>query len=301
MPTEQRPASSDTAAHASVPARATTAPSGALEAVVESSSDGLLWPVAADAEQALAPHAGAPRIRVHQGIAHLRLDRLAEHNRLDPADLDAMTRWFGTLAADPTVRALVITGTGDRTFSSGYTLDAIISDLDDRLERMLDTLEALPFVTVAALNGSVYGGATDLALACDLRIGKTGCRMFMPAARFGLHYYAGGMRRYVSRLGLTAAKKLFLTAATIESDEMLRIGFLTDLVGPDGLNAKVAEYLAAALQNEPVAVREMKRHLNQIGEGQYDELTLRAANRASVRSPQLRERLTRQLAGKRKS
>ena len=140
-----------------------------------------IWPASPADEIALAPHPGAPRIRIHEGIAQLRLDRLAEHNRLDPADIDAMTLWFAQLAADPTIRALVITGTGERTFSSGYTLDAILSELDDRLERMLDALEALPFVTIAALNGSVYGGATDLALACDLRIGMAG--WMWPAAR----------------------------------------------------------------------------------------------------------------------
>ena len=114
-----------------------------------------IWPAAPADETALAPHAGAPRIRVHEGIAQLRLDRVAEHNRLDPADIDAMTRWFAELARDPAIRALIITGTGERTFSSGYTLDAILSELDDRLERMLDSLEVLPFVTIAALNGGL--------------------------------------------------------------------------------------------------------------------------------------------------
>ncbi|HPU52509.1 MAG TPA: enoyl-CoA hydratase-related protein, partial [Burkholderiaceae bacterium] len=121
---------------------------------------------------------------------------------------------------------------------------------------------------------------------------------FMLAARFGLHYYAGGMRRYVSRLGLSAAKKLFLTAMTVECDEMLRMGFLTEAVAPEHFASRIGEYLAAIGQTEPLAVRSMKRQLNHIAEGRFDELTMRAANRASMTSPQLRERLTRQLAGR---
>ena len=257
-----------------------------------------LWPAPAQAERPLAAHAGAPKVHVAGGVAQLRLDRAAEHNRLDPADLDAMTRWFGELAADPAVRVLVITGTGERSFSSGYTLEAILSDLDDRLERMLDTLEQLPFLTVAAMNGSVYGGATDLALACDIRLGPQGCRMFMPAAKFGLHYYPGGLRRYVTRMGLPAAQKLFLTGMTLESEEMLRIGFLTEAVPADALAARVDAYLQAALQTEPVAVREMKRHLAQVAAGRYDELTLRRATQTSLASPVIRERLARQLKGR---
>jgi enoyl-CoA hydratase/carnithine racemase len=256
------------------------------------------WPVDPALERPLGDHPGAPRIHLAGGIAQLRLARPAEHNRLDPADLDAMTGWFQALAADPAVRVLVITGSGDRSFSSGYTLEAILSDLDDRLERMLDTLEALPFLTVAAMNGSVYGGATDLALACDIRLGPQGSRMFMPAARFGLHYYPGGLRRYVTRLGLPAAQKLFLTAMAIDSEEMLRIGFLTEAVPAGALAARVSEYLAAALQTEAGAVRAMKRHLAQVAAGGYDELRLRQATRASLASPVIRERLAQRLGGR---
>src|SRR3546814_18389703 len=102
------------------------------------------------------------------------------------------------------------------------SLAAIRSELDDRFERVLDTLEQLPLPVVCALNGSVYGGATDLALCCDIRIGVRGSRLFMPAAKFGLHYYPGGLRRYVANLGLTSAKKLFLSARTIYAEEIDR-------------------------------------------------------------------------------
>ena len=72
----------------------------------------------------------------------------------------------------------------------------------DRFEDMLDALESLDIPTLCALNGSAYGGGTDLALACDFRIGVRGCRLFMPAARFGLHYYPGGLAalRHAARL-----------------------------------------------------------------------------------------------------
>ena len=243
----------------------------------------------------IASHAGAPLIARADGVVRLTLNRPAEHNRLDPADVDALNALLPALAADPLIRALVITGTGDKTFSSGYTLQAIASELDARFERMLDTLEQLPIPTIALFNGSVYGGATDLALCCDFRIGYDGMRMFMPAARFGLHYYPGGLRRYVSRLGLNAAKKLFLTAMTIDSDEMLRIGFLTDRVARDRLEARVGEYLSAIAQTAPVVVAGMKRDLNALAEGIDDEPGQRAAYAQSLASPELHARLERLL------
>ncbi len=261
------------------------------------------------AARPIADHDGAPLLERAGALVRLTLNRPEQHNRLDPLDVDAMTALFAQLtqehASDPSsVRALLITGTGNRTFSSGYTLQAIIDELDSRFERMLDALEELPFVTFTVLNGSVYGGATDLALCCDIRIGTPGLKMFMPAARFGLHYYAGGLRRYVSRLGLAASSKLMLTAMTIESDEMLRIGFLTELVDADALSTLVDRYLDQVLANEPVVVAQMKRHLQRLAQQQIDDAqahalraSMEAACEASLRSPELRRRLAARLSG----
>ena len=242
----------------------------------------------------LAPHEGAPLLQRSGEFLRLQLNRPAEHNRLDPADVDALLALFERLATDGTARALLITGTGDKTFSSGYTLQAIIDELDSRFERMLDALETLPFVTIASFNGSVYGGATDLALCCDIRIGTPGMKMFMPAARFGLHYYPGGLRRYVTRLGLPAATKLMLTGTTIESDEMLRIGFLSEMVARDALPARVDACLDQIARTEPTVVARMKRHMHAIAHAGIPEqldAAMAQATRESLASPELHRRL----------
>jgi methylglutaconyl-CoA hydratase len=212
----------------------------------------------------LADHPGAPLLFEDGPIWTLRFNRPQEHNRLDPLDVDALLALFASGFAVGSPTALVITGNDARSFSSGYTLDAIVGQLDDRFERMLDQLERLPCLTIAAINGSVYGGATDLALCCDIRIGQTGTKMFMPAARIGLHYYPGGLRRYVTRMGLSAASKLMLTGLTIDAPEMLRIGFLTDLVSPEELPATLATYIDANRLTEPKVVAKMKGHLGAI-------------------------------------
>ncbi len=128
----------------------------------------------------------------------------------------------------------------------------------------------------------MYGGSTDLALACDFRIGVEGMAMLMPAARLGLHYYAGGLRRYVARLGLGAAKRLFLQAAKIDTAELLRIGYLDEAVPADRLMPRVAELAAVLAANAPIAVQGMKRCLNDIARGEPD-LALIAANQAASR------------------
>ncbi len=246
----------------------------------------------------IATHDGAPLARHHNGWLEITLNRPAEHNRIDPADLDALLPLLASVHADPQeVRALLITGAGERSFSSGYTLQAIETAADERFEQLLDTLETLPFATIAALNGSVYGGATDIALCCDIRIGVPGIGMLNPAARFGLHFYPGGLRRYVTRLGLTAASHLMLTATRIDTDEMLRIGFLSEVVERAALDERLAALREAIEQTEPGAVAAMKRHLLALAAGGSAEeraaldRAMSAAYRQTMQAPELQRRL----------
>jgi len=232
-----------------------------------------------------------PTLEVADQAATITLRRPHQHNRIDPDDPAVLLRHIERVRSDPSIRLLVITGEGDRTFCSGYTLARIGTHLDRTLEDMLDALESLDIPTLCAMNGSAYGGGTDLALACDFRIGVRGCKLFMPAARFGLHYYPGGLRRFVSRLGPTNAKKIFLTSMTLESEELLRIGFLTDLVEREGLQARINAYREGLFRCEPRAVSSMKQHIDAIVAGDWTEEMGRAAYEASLQSPETSQRL----------
>jgi enoyl-CoA hydratase len=234
------------------------------------------------------PHAACqstvPIVTIADGRAIVRLNRPREHNRLEPIDLAVLQETFAQIDADRSVRVLVLTGTG-KSFSSGFHLGALAERLAatddnredrDAFERTVDRLEALRVPTIAALNGSVYGGATDLALACDFRIGIEGMRLSMPAARLGIVYYGSGIRRYVSRLGVAAAKKLFMTAAPIDAAEMLRIGYLDEVVAPENLMARAETLSATLAANAPLAVAGLKRAINETAAGALDRDALGA-------------------------
>jgi enoyl-CoA hydratase/carnithine racemase len=232
-----------------------------------------------------------PSLSVSGTVATIRFERPREHNRVDPDDIAVLRGHLERIAATPGLRAVVLRGRGNKTFSSGFTIGAILGRLDRSFEDLLDALEQFALPTIAVINGGVYGGATDLALCCDLRIGVSGCRMFMPAARFGLHYYPGGLRRYVSAVGVAQAKRIFLTGVTLRAEEMLRIGFLTDLVPRSRLEASLADTLAAIEQCEAGVVRSMKRQLNAIAAGESALAQSRAEYEASLRSAELKRRL----------
>src|SRR6201986_1349336 len=184
-----------------------------------------------------AERASTPVLELDGARATIRLNRPKHLNRLQPNDLQTLMQQFDRIEADPAIRVLVLTGTG-RAFSAGYDLNSVAERATSAVEEksagsafevVANRLEDLGVPTICRLNGGVYGGSTDLALACDFRIGLDSCEMFMPAARLGLHYYTSGIMRYVSRLGVDNAKKLFLTAEKIDAQEMLRIGYLTAL------------------------------------------------------------------------
>ncbi len=236
----------------------------------------------------------APIVTIAEGRATIRLNRPRQHNRIEPDDLAALGETLTRIDEDPGVRVLVLTGTG-RSFSSGYHIGALVErhaaqrptgqdgagNADepgsDAFERTVDQIEALRVPTIAALNGSVYGGSTDLALACDFRIGVDGMRMLMPAARLGIVYYPSGIERYVARLGVAAAKQLFLTAQPIDTQEMLRIGYLDQSVPAAELMTRVDALAATLAANAPLALAGLKRAINEIAGGRLDRTELAAA------------------------
>ena len=241
--------------------------------------------------------ASAPVFDIDGARVTIRLNRPKHLNRLQPEDLDALLSLFDRIEADPAIRVLVLTGTG-RAFSAGYDLNSVAtratSAVEERsagsaFEVVVNRLEDLAVPTICRLNGGVYGGSTDLALACDFRIGVDSCEMFMPAARLGLHYYKSGIARYVSRLGVDNAKRLFLTAERIGAAEMLRIGYLTAMAPAEALDQEVDRLAGMLAANAPVAMAGMKRTINEFARGRLDEEAADRRARDSMRSAEIKE------------
>jgi enoyl-CoA hydratase/carnithine racemase len=241
--------------------------------------------------------ASAPILEISGARATIRLNRPKHLNRLQSEDLGELIKLFDRIEADGAIRVLVLTGTG-RAFSTGYDLNSVADRAASETEQqsagsafevVVNRLEDLGVPTICRLNGGVYGGSTDLALACDFRIGVDSAEMFMPAARLGLHYYPGGIKRYVSRLGVDNAKKLFLTAQKITAPEMLRIGYLTAMVPAEALDEEVDRLATILAGNAPLAMRGMKRAINEFARGMLDEQAADRRHRESMRSAEIKE------------
>jgi enoyl-CoA hydratase/carnithine racemase len=232
-----------------------------------------------------------PDLSVQGAIATIRFRRPAHANRLGPDDLRVLRDHLEAVDRDERILVLRFCGEG-KYFCSGYDISKLSSEAAPRslyFGETIDQVEQARPVTIAAVHGGVYGGGTDLALACDFRMGSPGANMFMPAVRLGLHFYPRGLARYVSRLGLDQAKRLFLTAQRLEAEEMLRIGFLTDLVPADQLEGCVEDRCRLLAGMAPQALVGTKKHLNLIASGTLDVAAIEAAVRRSEASSDIRE------------
>lgn len=234
-----------------------------------------------------------------EGCATITLRRPEKHNALEIDDLTALDAALVGLAATPGLRMLVLRAEG-KSFCSGVNLNAVAGHdwRDHPLEQLTDRLEALPCPTLCVLQGGVYGGGTDLALACDFRIGAEGIKCFIPPARLGIQYHPHGLKRAVTRLGLDAAKRLFLAVETFDAAEMLRCRFLDWLVPATELEARVGALRTGIMALAPAAVAGMKRTLNEVARGELDERAARDRVAASFASSDFAEG-TRAMAEKR--
>jgi enoyl-CoA hydratase/carnithine racemase len=231
---------------------------------------------------------GTPELKVEGHVARITLRRPDQANRLEPEDLAVLAEHIATINAMPEVLVLVLQSQG-KYFCSGYNIGAIGNARAVAFDDVINALEDCRPVTVAVLHGSVYGGATDMALACDFRLGAKGIDMFMPAARLGLHFYPRGLERYVTRVGLDNAKRLFLTAENIDAEEMKRISFLTHLEPAEALSEAAERLIATLSAMAPIPIVGMKKHLNRIARGTLDAADLAHDIARSHASTDLRE------------
>lgn len=211
-------------------------------------------------------------------VGRIVLNRPEAHNALDRAGIDTFTAVLADWERLDTLRVVVLTGRG-RSFCAGASLGEVAGGSFggvNPLTALCSRLDAFPVPVIAALNGGVYGGGVELALACDFRVGVEGMRAFVPPAKLGIHYEPAGIARAIDRLGSQIARRMFLRAEAFGADALLAAGFVDELVPADRLAARTDEIAAEIAGLAPLAVRGMKRTLREIVSGTLDETAARA-------------------------
>ena len=200
-------------------------------------------------------------------VAVLTVDRQDALNALDVATLGDLRDRLRELAGDDEVRAVILTGAGEKAFVAGADIKYMSGlDVDQAKEwgalgheagRLLETM---PKPTIAAINGFALGGGCELALACDIRYASTAAKLGQPEVNLGIIPGWGGTQRLARVCGLGIAKELIFTGRLIGADEALRIG-LVNAVGDPVLD-KARETATLLASKSPIALRTMKELSN---------------------------------------
>src|SRR5260221_6585007 len=178
--------------------------------------------------------------READGIAEVVLDRPEAMNALSTATLDQLAADFTAVAADPSVRVVVLSAAGERAFCVGADLKerAAMSDAQIMAQRptfraAFGALLALPEPVIAAVHGYALGGGCELALSCDLVVADDTAQFGLPETSVGLVPGCGGTQLSMRRLGVGRAADLVLTGRRVKAAEAERIG-LADRPVPAG-------------------------------------------------------------------
>ncbi len=179
----------------------------------------------------LPPASRCLRLERRGPVAIVTVDRVEKHNALDRATLLDLDACVAALAADPAVRALVITGAGEKAFVAGAdiaelaALDALGAHALSRLgQGVCDRIAAFPQPAIAAVNGFAFGGGCELALACHIRYASQNARFGLPEVKLGAMPGYGGTQRLARLVGLGRAVELMATGDYVDAEEAYRIG-----------------------------------------------------------------------------
>jgi enoyl-CoA hydratase len=195
-----------------------------------------------------------------------RAKQLNAINRVMVRELDEVAT---ELEGDHTARVVIVTGAGDRAFLAGADITEFQGPtpvqalaFSQRIQRLYSRIEALPQVTLAAVNGFALGGGCELTLCCDLVLASETARFGQPEINLGVIPGAGGTQRLARLVGLHRAKEICYLGEMIDAAEAYRIGLVNRVVPADRLLAEaraLAEKLAA---RAPVALRMIKEAMN---------------------------------------
>ena len=191
---------------------------------------------------------------------------------------DRMLEDLAAAAAEPPpgTRAILLRGTGSRHFSSGVDLGgdptpARLRESEGRLRSAVEALRESPVPVIAALNGSAYGGALEVAMACDWRVAARGIEVAMPPGRLGVVYSLRGLRLFVAAIGPARTAELFLTGTPMDAERALAIGLVNALFAPDELLPRAREAARRVAAAAPIAVQGTVALIRALGQAPVSE------------------------------
>lgn len=219
---------------------------------------------------------------IHPPVARVTLDRPDKRNALSSAEWRGLRTVAARIAADPTLRVVLLQGAGEAAFSAGADIAEMHRNLADpeRMKSMQQAVldaqadwERLPMPTIAVIRGACTGGGCGLALACDLRIAAPDAFFAIPPAKLGIAYSLADTKRLYDLVGPSRAKEILYTGRRLGAEEALRIGLINEIVSADALAARADSLAREIAGNAANSVRAAKVVVDMISSGVLAETT----------------------------
>lgn len=203
--------------------------------------------------------------KIKQHIAYITINRAESFNSFNYEALVELGLLVERLHKDTEVRVVIITGAGDKAFSTGADLkerkhlsESEVRRNVKKIRDVFSSIAELPQPTIAAVNGYAFGGGFELMLACDFKIAAKTAVLGMTEVNWGIIPGAGGTQRLARLIGEMKAKELILTARKISALKALELGILTDVKEPGELMDACKDLASEILANAPIAVKQAK-------------------------------------------
>jgi enoyl-CoA hydratase len=225
-------------------------------------------------------------VETRDGAAIVTVNRPDKLNALDDRTMEELDAAFAALAADGSVRGVILTGAGEKAFVAGADIGELAtqSPVDGkersiRGQKVLTRIENLGKPVIAAINGFALGGGCELAMACHVRVASENARLGTPEVKLGIMCGYAGSQRLPRLVGKGRALELLLTGEMVDAAEALRIGLVNRVVPREKLMAEAEGLLRKMIANGPVSLRFIMEAVNSgielpLAEAQYLEATL---------------------------
>jgi enoyl-CoA hydratase/carnithine racemase len=222
--------------------------------------------------------------RVDGSVGILTINRPEARNALTFEMYDRIAEICAEPSPDGSVKALIVTGAGDRAFAAGTDISLFREfhkpedslGYEERMERVMTAIETCPVPTIAAISGACTGGGAAIAVACDLRVATQSSVFGFPVARtLGNCLSLANYARLVALVGAGRVMEMVVTAKLFDADTAKSIGLISE-VAPDhvAMMARAGEIARAATEHAPLTIRATKEALRRLRQGRHEDKDL---------------------------
>ncbi|HLE24398.1 MAG TPA: enoyl-CoA hydratase-related protein [Thermodesulfobacteriota bacterium] len=210
-------------------------------------------------------------IEEKDSVCTITINRPEKRNSLTPEILLEISSELKKIATEEKTRCLVIRGSGDKAFCSGYDIAAIGKIKDDMMRDYRgdhpliiasNAIENFPYPVIAMINGHAFGAGLEIALTCDIRISVDNALFGMPPAKLGVIYPYSGVRRFLNLIGVGYTKELFLVGRNIDAQMAQKMGLVNQILPKTDLEEFTYKLAHEICENAPLSVMTLKEMIN---------------------------------------